>query len=149
MTTVELITRKSLARTAAECWRQYFLSAYHYADKAAVHDRLLALGAEREGVRARRPVGVGGPGGRGVTTSASAAGDGPAGAVAGGGEQFPGEKGRAMSEGKTTKIPPGWWPCACVKRDRRGVMKAIKFHPGTTKRCRVCKAERPPAGVCP
>ena len=30
------------------------------------------------------------------------------------------------------------WPCACVKRDRKGVMKAIKMHTATTSKCRVC-----------
>ena len=38
------------------------------------------------------------------------------------------------------------WPCACVRRDPNGTMNAIKVHPITTKRCRVCGAERPELG---
>jgi capsid portal protein len=36
-----------------------------------------------------------------------------------------------------------YWPCACVKRDRNGNMKAIKLnHPQVTQ-CRVCKCTKP------
>ena len=30
------------------------------------------------------------------------------------------------------------WPCACVKRDRRGNMTAIKLHSPFVKKCRAC-----------
>lgn len=36
-------------------------------------------------------------------------------------------------------IPSGYWACACVKRDSKGNMKAIKLNPPSSKRCRVCK----------
>lgn len=32
------------------------------------------------------------------------------------------------------------WACACIKRDRKGNLKAIKLHPLATKRCEVCGA---------
>ena len=32
-----------------------------------------------------------------------------------------------------------WWPCACVKRDKAGNMKAIKLNHPDLKRCLVCK----------
>ncbi|MBC8867902.1 MAG: hypothetical protein H8E44_00705 [Planctomycetes bacterium] len=38
------------------------------------------------------------------------------------------------------------WPCACVLRDSEGNLDAIKIHPITSKRCRVCDAERPELG---
>lgn len=44
------------------------------------------------------------------------------------------------------KIPDGYWPCACVKRDKAQNMTHIKFHPPTTKKCKVCEATRPPKG---
>jgi hypothetical protein len=31
-----------------------------------------------------------------------------------------------------------FWACACVKRGRDGVLKAIKLNPPERKRCRVC-----------
>lgn len=36
-----------------------------------------------------------------------------------------------------------WWPCACVRRDRKGNMKDIKLHHPDTTKCDVCKAKRP------
>lgn len=44
------------------------------------------------------------------------------------------------------KIPDGYWPCACVKRDRKGNMTHIKMHPPTAKKCKTCDATRPPKG---
>lgn len=40
-------------------------------------------------------------------------------------------------------IPESYWPCACVKRDRRGNLIAIMGHHQSVKRCRKCKAQRP------
>jgi hypothetical protein len=40
-------------------------------------------------------------------------------------------------------VPAGYWPCACVRRDRQGNMRAIKFHAPKVRRCAVCKCERP------
>ncbi len=34
--------------------------------------------------------------------------------------------------------PETHWPCACVKRERNGKMKAIKLHPLAVKYCREC-----------
>ena len=34
------------------------------------------------------------------------------------------------------------WACACVRRDRRGKIKAIKLHPMTTKSCKVCGSKQ-------
>ena len=34
------------------------------------------------------------------------------------------------------------WPCACVKRDRAGRLKAIKLHPNSVQRCPVCGAKQ-------
>ena len=42
------------------------------------------------------------------------------------------------------QVPADYWACACVKRDRQGTMKAVKMHPPTAKRCRVCGCQRPP-----
>ena len=36
-----------------------------------------------------------------------------------------------------------YWPCACVKRDRRGVMTHIKLLPPNIRKCNVCKCRRP------
>jgi hypothetical protein len=41
-------------------------------------------------------------------------------------------------------IPPGYWVCACVRRDRAGNLSQIKFNPTRVKRCRKCGCERPP-----
>lgn len=45
-------------------------------------------------------------------------------------------------------VPKGYWPCACVKRDKAKQLTAVKFHPPTAKRCRSCKCERPEAQHC-
>lgn len=37
-----------------------------------------------------------------------------------------------------------YWPCACVKRNRDGLMTHIKLLPPTERKCRVCGAIRPP-----
>lgn len=31
-----------------------------------------------------------------------------------------------------------WWPCACVKRTRKGRMSHIKLHHPSAKKCRAC-----------
>lgn len=35
-----------------------------------------------------------------------------------------------------------YWPCACVRRDRAGNLKAIKLNHPAVLACRVCKAKR-------
>lgn len=35
-------------------------------------------------------------------------------------------------------VPAGYWPCACVKRNRTGKMTHIKLLPPEKERCRVC-----------
>lgn len=35
-----------------------------------------------------------------------------------------------------------YWPCACVKRDRKGRMTALKVNSHNVSRCRVCGAKR-------
>lgn len=35
-------------------------------------------------------------------------------------------------------VPQGYWVCACVRRDKRGNMTAIKMNPPMSKRCRAC-----------
>ena len=40
----------------------------------------------------------------------------------------------------------GYWPCACVKRNRAGNMTHIKLNHPLLKSCAKCKAKRPPAG---
>jgi hypothetical protein len=37
-----------------------------------------------------------------------------------------------------------YWACACVKRDRRGNMKAIKLHHPAQEKCRTCGCTKPP-----
>lgn len=44
---------------------------------------------------------------------------------------------------------PGHWPCACVRRDRAGNLKAIKMHPPSVNKCRRCGATRPPGEGVP
>jgi hypothetical protein len=39
-------------------------------------------------------------------------------------------------------LPDGWWPCACVKRNRRGQMTHFAAHPPTQKRCSRCSMTR-------
>lgn len=41
-------------------------------------------------------------------------------------------------------VPPDYWPCACVKRDRQGNLKALKMNPPMKKYCRACGCVRPP-----
>ena len=48
-----------------------------------------------------------------------------------------------MSDKSKIDPPPGYWPCCCVKRDRKGNLAKIKLNPPARKRCRVCKAEKP------
>ena len=35
------------------------------------------------------------------------------------------------------------WPCACVKRDRKGNMTHIKLHSEKSRSCKKCGAKRP------
>lgn len=44
-------------------------------------------------------------------------------------------------------IPPGYWPCACVKRDKAGTMSHIKLNPPRCRVCRTCKCKKPPASA--
>lgn len=44
------------------------------------------------------------------------------------------------------KIPEGYWPCACVRRDENGNMTHIAMHPPTRRMCKVCGSTRPPKG---
>lgn len=45
-------------------------------------------------------------------------------------------------------LPKGYWPCACVKRDKKGNLSKIKFNPPSRKRCSVCKSTRPEPILC-
>jgi hypothetical protein len=38
-----------------------------------------------------------------------------------------------------------WWPCACVRRNRKGQITGIKMHPPKTLTCRVCGCSQRPS----
>jgi hypothetical protein len=42
-----------------------------------------------------------------------------------------------------TKNWAEYWPCACVKRDRAGKMKAIKMIHNSKTKCRKCGCTKP------
>ncbi len=42
-----------------------------------------------------------------------------------------------------SEIPIGYWPCACVRRDKDGNLSRIKMNPPHRRVCSVCKAKRP------
>lgn len=42
-----------------------------------------------------------------------------------------------------TPVPPDYWPCACVKRDKAGNLTHFGMQPPTVKRCRRCGAKQP------
>jgi len=39
---------------------------------------------------------------------------------------------------KSEGVPVDYWPCACVKRDRKRHMTHIKAHHPSVQKCRVC-----------
>lgn len=41
------------------------------------------------------------------------------------------------------KLREGYWPCACVKRDKDGRMTHIKLQSAKRKHCPKCKSVRP------
>jgi hypothetical protein len=40
-------------------------------------------------------------------------------------------------------VPNDYWPCACIKRNRKGELTHIKAHPPSRKKCRKCGATKP------
>lgn len=47
-----------------------------------------------------------------------------------------------MTNAQEKRIREEGWPCACVRRNRHGALKAIKLNAPELERCRVCGATK-------